>query len=282
MTETFEFRVVEEFADQLFRPDEGKKLKAGGVRLVRIAGDDPRLPEVGRIQERLNREQDRSFFHGWDIIRTYSKADLETALLFQMKITSMFEPAGEECGTKYDASTACPRCGAGAKQFTPLFLQVNRIPKGKDISSTIAGEVVISRRMADALDRHGITGAEMLPIRSNPSSSAESPDWFQLQCSHASAEIAAPTHVGLEPFLDDEKDECRCAIGDLLGLNLLSEVSIKSDSRGDADIICSRQFIGVRRGLLRPERAILVSPKVRRLIESEKLKGVKIEVAHLV
>jgi hypothetical protein len=81
--------------------------------------------------------------------------------------------------------------------------------------------------------------------------------------------------------LDDEKGECRCPLGDLIGLNLLSEVSIRSTSRGDADIICSRQFVGTRRGLLRPERIIFVSPKIRRLIESEKLKGIEIEIAHL-
>jgi hypothetical protein len=92
----------------------------------------------------------------------------------------------------------------------------------------------------------------------------------------------ASTRVGINPFDDDSKGECRCPLGDLIGLNLLSEVSISATSRGDADIVASRQFIGVRRGLLRPRRVILISPRVRRLIESEKLKGVKIEVAHLV
>jgi hypothetical protein len=282
MTESFEFRVVEEFADRLLRPDEGKKLGPGDIRLVRIDSNDPRLPKIGDLQQRLRREQDRSFFHGWDIIRTYRKQELDAAVLFHLKVTSVFEPAGEERGTGYDESKACSRCGAGAKQTTPLFLDVKRIPKGKDIGSTIAGEIVVSRRTAELFVRHGITGAELLPIRSNPSSSAESQDWFQLSVARAHAEIIAPTRVGINPFNDDEKAECRCSLGDLIGLNLLSEVSIKSDSRGDADIICSRQFIGVRRGLLRPERVILVSPKVRRLIESEKLKGVKFEIAHLV
>jgi hypothetical protein len=32
----------------------------------------------------------------------------------------------------------------------------------------------------------------------------------------------------------------------------------------------------------RPERQILVSPKVQQLIESEKLKGCEVEVVHLV
>jgi len=44
--------------------------------------------------------------------------------------------------------------------------------------------------------------------------------------------------------------------GDLAGLNLLSEVFIEKDSRGSEDIFSTRQFVGVRRGLLRPRPLI--------------------------
>jgi len=108
------------------------------------------------------------------------------------------------------------------------------------------------------------------------------PVWHQFVVTSADAEIVPPTRVGIDPFDEDIKGECRCPRGDLIGLNLLSEVSIRAASRGNADIVSSRQFIGTRRGLLRPRRVILISPKVWRLIESEKLKGVDIEVAHVV
>jgi len=280
MRETCEFRVVEEFAPKLFTSTEGKRL-GDSVRQVEIATDDPRFDAIGRLQEETRAKTNRSFFYGWILRRRYSKVELEEATLFRLKVTSTFEPAGEECGTTYDESMACPRCGAGARQTSPLFLDMKRIPKSKDVSRTIAGEIVVSRRVAELFARHGITGAELLPVRSSPSSSAESKDWFQLTLPKATAEIVAPTRVGIDPFDDDAKGECRCPLGDLIGLNLLSEVFIKSASRGDVDLVCTRQFIGTRRGLLRPERIILVSPKVRRLIESEKLKGVDIEVAHL-
>jgi hypothetical protein len=281
MKEIFEFRIDEDFANRLFRPDEGKKLSSGIVRLIRVPGDDPRLSEIGNLQKQIHRECGRAFFFGWDILRKYSIEELEAASLFHLKITSTFEPAGEECETKYDPSTASPCCGAGAKQAIPLFLDLKRIPKSKDISRTIAGEIVVSRRVFEIFARHAITGIELSPVRSNQSSSVESTDWFQFTVPKANADIVAPTRVGIDPFDDDDKGEYRCPLGDLIGLNLLSEVSIKSTSLGDADIICSRQFVGVRRGLLRPENIILVSPEVRRLIESEKLKGFEIEVAHL-
>jgi len=281
MREIAEFRVDEQFAPMLFAESEGKRL-GDSVRRVELQTTDPRYNRVGELQKTLRQSKGKPFFYGWSLTFRYNSREIAAASLLHLKITSMFEPAGEECGTKYDGSTACARCGAGANQIGTLFLDVKRIPKSKDISRTIAGEIVVSRRVAELFGRNGITGAELSPIRSNPSSNVESDDWFQLTVPKANAEIVAPTRVGIDPFDDDEKAECRCPLGDLVGLNLLSEVSIKSASRGDADIVCSRQFIGVRRGLLRPERIILVSPKVRQLIESEKLKGVEIEVAHVV
>jgi hypothetical protein len=287
MREIVEFRVDEEFASKLFGEKEGKRL--GGivgivpnpVRQIKLAADDPRFGRVGELQREIRATTKRSFFHGWIIRRYYAPSELQQASIFSLKITSTFEPAGEECGTKYDESKACSHCGAGAKQATPLYLPENRIPKSKDFSRTIAGEIVVSRRVAELFGRHGITGVKLSPIRSNLSSSAESKDWFQFTVANASAEITAPTRVGIDIFDDDERGECRCRQGDLIGLNLLSEVSITSTSWGNGDIICSRQFVGVRRGLLRPERIILVSPKVWWLVESEKLKGVNLEVAHL-
>jgi hypothetical protein len=42
MSEEYEFRVDEDFADRLLFPMEGKKL--GSVRVVRLQSKDPRLP----------------------------------------------------------------------------------------------------------------------------------------------------------------------------------------------------------------------------------------------
>jgi hypothetical protein len=280
MKETCEFRVVEEFAPQLFGAEEGKRL-GDSVRQIEVETNDPRFGSIGRLQLETRARTNRSFFYGWILKRSYSASELRNAACFHLLFKSTFEPAGEECGTIYEESIACPRCGAGAKQTSPLFLDVKRIPKSKDICRTIAGEVVVSRRVAELFARHGITGAELRPLLSKGPSSAESKEWFQLAVQGPEAEISAPTRVGIDPFDDDEKGECRCPLGDLIGLNLLSEITITSASRGSADIIRTRQFIGTRRGLLRPEQLILISPKFAKLIESEKLKGCGIEVAHL-
>jgi hypothetical protein len=67
----------------------------------------------------------------------------------------------------------------------------------------------------------------------------------------------------------------------LLGLARLSEVWISRSSYTGSDIIASSQFVGTRRGLLRPERFLLISPKIQKIFEKQNVKGCKIEVAHL-
>ena len=281
MKQTCELRVVEEFAPKLFGAEEGKRL-GDSVRQIELDTSDPRFAGVGRLQAETRAQTNRSFFYGWILKRSYSISEIKSASCFHLLFKSTFEPAGEECGTTYEESFACSRCGAGAIQTSPLFLDVKRIPKSKDVCRTIAGEVVVSRRVVELFARHNITGAELRPVSSKGASSAESQDWFQLNVQGSLAEVAAPTRVGLDPFDEDEKGECRCTFGDLIGLNLLSEVTIKAASRGEADIVCTRQYIGTRRGLLRPERIVLISPKLAKLIESEKIKGCGIEVAYLV
>lgn len=281
MREVCEFRVVEDFAAKLFAENEGKKL-GDTVRKVELATDDPRFDRIGQLQRETRATTGRSFFHGWILRRRYTNPELAAADCFRWSVTTAFEPAGEECGTQYDESKACPKCGAGAKQASDLFLDWKQIPKGKDISRTIAGEIIVSKRLVELFRQQGITGAEFRAVRQSPASSAKSKDWFQLTVQSAEAEIVPPTRAGIDPFDDDAKGECRCPQGDLIGLNVLSEVSVKAATRGDADIVCTRQFIGARRGLLRPERIILISPKVWRLLESEKLKGWQVEVARLV
>ena len=74
----------------------------------------------------------------------------------------------------------------------------------------------------------------------------------------------------------------RCPQGDTIGLNRISELKIESQSWNGTDPVFTRQFIGHRLGVLRPERTLIVSPKVRELFIAEKLKGLKFEVAYLV
>lgn len=279
MRETCELRVDEVFAGLLFAKHEGKRIGTS-VRKVELETNDPKFEEAGRLQADLRRTKGKPFFYGWHIRRYYSEAEYRAAEFFHLTTHSAFEPSGEECGTRYDETTACPECGSGAQQASDLFLTWKRIPQRKDISTTIAGEIVVSHRVVEIFKKHGISGARFAPVRSRPASSAEAKEWFQLFL-ESCVNVVAPTRVGNGPFDEDCSGEYRCSRGDLLGLNLLSEVWVDRRSHDDIDIVASKQFVGCRRGLLRPERLIFVSPKLRHILTSENLKGFGVDVAHI-
>ena len=279
MIEEFEFRVDEELAGRLFADSEGEKRSV--VRKVRLDATDPRMTRIGELQREFRERDGRPFYFGWDIRRRYSEKEIASASLFLLEITNRFEPAGEECGTVYDEGSACPICLSGARQLSPLILDTRRMPKGHEISATIAEEIVFSQRVANLLRREKITGIEFAPVMSRSGSAARSQDWYQPFIAYDSAQLCSPTRVGDEPF-DETADSVACPRGDLAGLNLLSEVFIEKDSRGSDDILFTRQFVGVRRGLLRPSRLILVSPKVRAILVAAWVAGCRFDVVHLI
>lgn len=79
-----------------------------------------------------------------------------------------------------------------------------------------------------------------------------------------------------------EKEVYICPKGDLIGLNLLSEPYVTdSPLIKEFDFFASRQKIGVKRGLLRPEPIYFCSPAFRQMVEEEKLSGFEFEIANI-
>jgi len=193
-----------------------------------------------------------------------------------MIITSAFEPAGEECGTGYDLSKVCPKCGAGRIQTTPLFLSVGRIPKSKDICRTIGEEIVVSQKLADAIKKAAITGVVLSPVF-HAKNKKSTPDWFQLTILAQLVNVVPPTRFGIAPFEEDEKGECRC-LPHIVGLNILSQVYIEGGGKISADVSATKQMVWKRMGLLVPSPLIIVSRKVYELFTQLKVKGCKFEV----
>jgi hypothetical protein len=280
MRETCEFRVNEEFADRLFRPDEGKVL-GGWIRQVEISTSDPRFLDVGRLQAELTRTVGKPFFYGWNIRRRYSRQELADATLLKLWFTSTFEPAGEECHTQYDDEVACAFCGSGGRQVSDLHVALGRIPKEKDVSRTIADEIVVSARMSEVLLRNGV-GADALGAVRNSSGSTVSGDWQQLIVPQPTLNVVPPTRAGGSLFDDPDSIEHKCPVGHLMGLNLLSELHVDRRTYDGAPLVALTQFVGVRRGLLRPRRILCVSQELWRAIERERIKGIQVEVVYLV
>jgi len=279
MRETFEFRIPEERAKKYLPPGCGKDL-GGTVRKVVLDSRDPLVAEIACLEKQCVADG-RAFFHGWNIHRHYSRRELETAELFAVQIKRAFEPAGEQCGTLYDEADACPECGAGAVQTTPLFLSGSRIPRKVNFARTIAQEMVVTPLVVDIFHENGLRGAEFEPIRLSNKRGIASKDHFQLNIVGPRVELDVnKTKAGSALF--DESGYGHCSKGHVAGLARLSEVTVRRQSVPDADIMATKQMVGVRAGLLRPCPILLLSPKAWKAIEAAKLGGLRIEVAHLV
>ena len=245
--------------------------------VVRIAQDDPRLVQLGRECRRI-------FEDGgiWaNSSREYTKTDLANAELFEIhKFRGSCDPASEEVGTIYDESVACPVCGAGGKPVGPLRLALSKVSEKKDFAENYAGEKILSARAVDVFRKEGITGLSPQPVFNGTKEKATSTDWFQFQMSSEPVDVLAPpTWVGTHPF-DWDKNEYRCKNGDTLGFRIFSEITVRRPDGPLADVYETKQYFRDRRGLLRPERRILVTPRFRQVVLDHKLKGLEFEVAH--
>jgi hypothetical protein len=242
---------------------------------------DARVQQIGELQ-RAHRKRGGFFFVYWDVRRKYSVKELQAAQVLHLIVRAVFEPAGEECGTTYNEATACKRCGAGAEQTSGLILDTRRIPKGKDIARTIGGEVVVSRRFADAFRAHGLQGAEFQPVLHRGRKSLEPSEWSQLVVTSSPVKLSTRTVTGNAPFDLDEQNEHRCFRGHTAGLTWLSELFVLRSSYDGGDLLHTEKMFGLRRGYLRPQPQLLISQKLRRVLVEMKAKGFELEVAHLV
>jgi hypothetical protein len=342
MQEIVEFRVPADNAKYL-RPNEGVSLGDTVIK-VKVSASDPRYQELCQLERQLAPHEEYLFL-GWNIHRKYTQREMDSAEAVLIESKRVFEPVGEECGTAYDESSACPHCGAGATQICDLRLDLRKLPKNSDIARTIAGETIVSQRLAELITDTGMKGFEFgrvqhkaryeddpIDLAKVPTgreilrrakaagaphptgrfwvwlnraenrslserASAEyaamrrsksrrrgkpAPVWYQLVAT-ATVDLVAPTRIGVDPCDDDSKGEHRCPRGDTIGLNRLSEIWISRQQfmGSNSDIARTKQFIGVRRGVLRPEPLYVISPRLWRLLVENEIKGFRFEVAHL-
>ena len=273
MKEIYVFRINNAYADLL--PKTIKKKNIGPVTMITIQGNSPEYQMIKDIAEKIKSYNSEKFFYGWGIKRKYTKVELANALLFKLNIGNTFEPTGEECGTIYDETTACSICGANRSQIGPLMIKPGTVPK-KDIAETIAGEIVVSEKFVAASIRSNLKGLGFTPVNIKK--------YFQLRANEE-VELSPKTIAGVNPFdlsTGDQEEIYCCPDGHTIGLNLLSEAYVlNSPTVSENDFLVSKQKIGVKRGLLRPEPIYFCSQAFRRMVEKERLSGFEFEVANI-
>lgn len=288
-----EFRIPARDADAVVGAAIGRTL-GGSVRVVTTPVGDATY-ELIRAAERARRQQSgESIFYSWDVRRSYTTRELAEARLVHVIPKGAFEPEGEECGTRYDESTACPHCGAGRTQISPLSLDLRRsqpdhdvhtttLRRGRDVARSIADEIVVSDRFVALLRAAAATGVD---LRSVLRCRTDRPiaGWHQFVVTGQPVEAVPPTTYGIDPFDLDESGEHRCPLGPLdhvAGLNLLSEITIDAATWTGDDVVPTRQWVGNRVGVLVPAPSILVSGRLYRQMAEARITGVRYEVVHV-
>lgn len=280
MKESIELRINKEYSEKLFSPNEGKNI-GSNIKIIELPIQDKKLDQIIEIDSELIKNKGTKFYFGWKIKRIYTKKELDLAKLFLVKIKSVFEPTGEECGTVYDDKDRCNICGSNRIQTSVLKLKKGAIPK-KDISVTIGGEVVVSDKFVKYFNENNLKGVNFRRIDTSQNTLK---NYFQLFIDSPLLVLSAQTEVGIDPFDYSEKngDEIyKCPNGCSIGLNLLSEAYVTYNKDiPNYDIFNSKQNIGVKRGLLNPQKLIICSKLFREMVIKEKLSGFDFEVVHI-
>jgi hypothetical protein len=278
--EIVEARISEDDASQELPRDCGEVL-GGSVRRVLVDKTDPLFAQIARIDARWRSERGEGFVLFNRYHREYTDDEIERAEVFDLEVTSVFEPAGEERGTVYDDSSACEICGTGRRQVSPLRLNLNKVPKRADIAATIADEVIFSERLVRAFEEASLTGFDVRAVehtgRSGPGRS-----FFQLAFDYQSVRLTDATKGGIGIFDEDSEGEYRCPLGHRRGLNLISEVFVDRSTWPGKDLATTKEYFGVRRGLLQPHPLILISSRLRQMLVDTKARGWSADIAYLV
>lgn len=161
MQEKIELRIPEDAVRKYLGEPCGRDMISGHVRRAYVSPGDSLYM---RVAEAVRSHPDELIHAGWGIIRSYSPSEIEAAELFHIGVLSYFEPMGEECGTVYDDSDACPDCEGTTFTPDPLILNLRRAPRSKHIAASYTPEIIVSQEFAECVRRHGITGCALRPV----------------------------------------------------------------------------------------------------------------------
>jgi hypothetical protein len=246
------------------------------VRQVVLDTDDPRFTTIKR---KLALDQS-GLISALDF-RTYQAAELSTAPFLHLIVTDYIDCCGEDYGTVYDDSSACPRCGFGRNQVSPLILDVSRTTKSSGFLATIArgDELLVSGSLADLIQRNHITGCTLAPIQ--PAGGPDNGTWYQLIITAGTAETKPPTKFASSIMEEDAEGRFECPEHNLLGLNLVSEVCVAKSSLQNVDIQKTIGRYGTWSNPLMPSPILLISQRFFRLLNEQCVHGYRVEVGRI-
>lgn len=225
------------------------------------------------------------------IEHVYTDAELLTYPLLNFGVNRKpIESGGVEYGTVYDLSKACPHCGTGAVQTSPLMLRRAELPKKGLLCETCIGQKLVSTKIADVLKSSGLSGLELRQACSYRDK--EPLPWWQMIARYVMTRISSRSESLIrdtEPLFraTDPKWGCTVCERDMyatkggLPLDIVYERN-QVDPEQLPDVVQTWECFG--RSVLRddPERGLqmgfaqpllLVKPKVFDLFRKRKVRG---------
>ena len=242
----------------------------------------------------MNQQLDNKLYYYWDLLFEYTEEDLKEASLFRVSFLNVVDSCGEEGGTKFDYSTACPLCGSGRRQIGDLHLLSNVSLKENTVYKTIGGEIIVPSFIRDVAIEYGLQGLIFLPVWVGKTIS---PDYLQLTTTSI-IDISPKTRFGVDFFDTDNitsmseesfeicgykinlpKEIYVCPNKDLVGFRLLSELSVfHNHYKEQCDFMKTAQYVGVKRGLINPEPLYVCSKKWFNAMEKTHIQGMGFEI----
>lgn len=286
MKEIYEFRIVEKFSHLLFDETEGNKLSSL-IRLVIIEKENPKFDKIGEIDKQLNEQNKKSFFYGWEIRRTYSENEIQTAMLFHLIPLRHILHSEEEFGTEYGTEGMCEVCGAGETRIGGFFFDVNKLKRNRHVMMSLSKqEFIVTECFKDICTGYSLNGITFEPVRHiREKKDLTKEKYYVMKAKAPKLELSRNTIAGVHPFDLSESDKTeiyKCPKGDKIGLSLLSELHIKElPDIKTYDFFKTKQFVSIKRGLLKPTQLFLCSARFREMLVKEKIKDFRVEIAHI-
>jgi hypothetical protein len=115
------------------------------------------------------------------------------------------DAGGAQHGTTYDLSNACPRCGTGAVQTSPLMLPLTALRKTGQLCEADMGEVLCAKELTDALKRAEVTGLELRQVCLH--GNGEALPWWQMISHFDMPKMSAATRGIITSEVDDVTED---------------------------------------------------------------------------
>lgn len=219
----------------------------------------------------------------------YTTAELRAAPLLRLIVRSAEQGRGRPTyGTRYDLLRACPRCGTGALQISPLVLDPAEIPKSGAIFQTLDHEVLVSPALGQALQETGVSG---LTLGHAVSATGVTLPWLQI-LSAGELPPMDPATTGIIRGTGPDSPCPRCGRDGYFGIPKEPAQIVYHTGRVNPDALPDVVHTYERFGLSRLREPfaqshfanplLLVKPKVYDVFKQQKVRRVEFHPARLV